>query len=447
MKLPEEEETETDSILSSSVISQIKSYYKFCPIDLTVVPQVNFRHFRFRLVDGSFYKVDRKIRDLKDLREHLVMEAPTDVYYSTACWLNPHLLGSRTEKDILKNVMISCDLAFDIDVSREIRTLDDARLQALALFDFLESKGINIRYSAFSGSKGFHVVCDDPWNAEITEENPMKRELEAVERRKKVVKEAKEENLLFDEKVTVDTRRIIRLPGTINSKSGLLCAVLDKKELRSGMEKILKSERQHSIITPRIPKRREMTHDFIVAKFLRRLGRMGVRPTPERGPCYCTFVTSNVPGTVLKIPVLEFGGWKKIEEVIDVVKKVQSHYALGDFFVFSDGSRFNAFSLKAVSRRRLEKILFAAGSMNLNACRKYGCTYTRVGKSIGLNGKVARKEPELVKVLESDLKGQVSKAHYEFFTSLGVKIRARGEKLNLSGAGKEKLELVHAIIE
>ena len=445
MKLAEEEETETDSILSSSVISQIKSYYEHCPIDLTVVPQVNFRHFRFRLVDGSFYKVDRKIRDLRGLREHLVMEVPTDVYYSTACWLNPHLLGSRTEKDILKNVMISCDLAFDIDVGGEIRTLDDARLQTLALIDFLESKGISMRYSAFSGSKGFHVVCDDPWSDEITEENPLKRELEAVERRKRVVKEAKEENLLFDEKVTVDTRRIIRLPGTINSKSGLVCAVLEKKELQSGMKKILKSERQHSIITPRIPKRREMTHDFIVAKFLRRLGRMGVRPTPVRGPCYCTFITSNVPGTLLKIPVLEFGGWKKMEEVVDVVRKVQCQYALGDFYVFSDGNRFNAFSLKTVSRRRLEKILFAAGSMNLNACRKYGCTYTRVGKSIGLNGKVARKEPELVKVLESDLKGQVSKAHYEFFSSLGVEIR--GEKLNLSGAGKERLELVHAIIE
>lgn len=445
MKLVDEEETETDSILSPSLRSQIKSYYKFCPIDLAVVPQVNFRHFRFRLADGSFYKVDRKIRDLSGLREHLARKAPTDVYYSTACWLNPHLLGSRTEKDILKNVMISCDLAFDIDVNGEIKTLEDARRQTIALIDFLESRGINVRYSAFSGSKGFHVVCDDPWNDEIMEENPMKRELEAVERRKRVVKEAKGENLLFDEKVTVDTRRIIRLPGTINSKTGFVCTVLDKKELQSGIEKILKSAQQHGNITPRIPKRREMTRDFIVAKFLGRLGRLGVRPAPERGPCYSTFITSNVPGTLLKIPVLEFGGWKKMEEVVDVIEKVQCHYGLGDFLVFSDGNKFDAFSLKAVSRRRLEKILFVAGSMNLNACRKYGCTYTRVGKSIGLDGKIARKEPELVGVLESDLKGQASKAHFEFFSSLGVKIR--GEGLNLCGAGKEKLELVHAIIE
>jgi len=289
------------------------------------------------------------------------------------------------------------------------------------------------------------VVCDDPWNDEITEENPTKRELKAVDKRKMVVKEAKMENLLFDEKVTVDTRRIIRLPGTINSKTGLVCTVLDKKELQSSMEKILKSERQQSIITPRIPKRREVTHDFIVAKLLRRLGRVGVRPDPKREPCYSTFITSNIPGTMLKIPVLEFGDWRKTEEVVHVIKKVQRDYGLGDLFVFRDGNKFEVFSLKAVSRRRLEKILFAAGSMNLNACRKYGCTYTRVGKSIGLDGKVACKEPRLVGVLKSDLNGQASRAHFEFFSSSGVKIQ--GERLNLCGLGEEKLELVHAIIE
>jgi hypothetical protein len=354
-------------------------------------------------------------------------------------------LGSRAEKNILKNVMISCDLAFDIDVNKEMKKLEDARLQTLALTDFLESKGIDVRYTAFSGSKGFHVVCNDPWNDEITEENPLKRELEAVRRRKRIVKEAKEKNLLFDEKVTVDTRRIIRLPGTINSKTGLVCTILDKEKLQSGIEKILKSERQHRIITPRIPKRREMTHDFIVAKLLGRLGRMGVRPDPKHGPCYSTFITSNIPGTLLKIPVLEFGCWKKTEEVVDVIRKVQCRYGVGDFFVFSDDRKFHAFSLKAVSRRRLEKILFAACSLNLNACRKYGCTYTRVGKSIGLDGKVVCMEPRLIGIFKSDLKGQASRAHFEFLSSSGVKIQ--GERLELCGFGKEKLELVHAIVD
>jgi hypothetical protein len=414
-------------------------------IDLSVVPAVKFRHFRFRLADGSFYKVRRKIHDSKDLHEHLARKSPLDVYYSTACWLNPHLLGSRVEKDILKNVMISCDLVFDIDLGGEIKKLEDARQQTNALHRFLESKGINMRYSAFSGSKGFHIVCDDPWKDEITEENPVKREMKAIERRKRIVREAKAEGIVFDAKVTVDPRRIIRLPGTINSKTGFVCTVLDKNELESDTRKIIKLARRHSITAPRIPRLWEMTTDFIVRKISGLMGRLGVRPKPDRGPCYSTFITSNIPRTRLKIPVLEFSGQRRIGEITSVIERVQHDYGLGDIFVFSDGDRITAFSLKAVSRRRIEKILFVARSLNLNACKKYGCTFTRVGKSVGVNGVVTRREPKLIKVLESDLQGQASRSHFEFLSSLGVKISK--ETMEFCGSGKENLELVHAIIE
>jgi len=440
-------EISMDSGFSPLLRSQIKSYYKSNPVDLATTSPVKFRHFRFRLEDTSFYKVKCKIRDSRDLREHLIKKAPLDVYYSTACWLNPHILGSRVEKDVLKNLMISCDLAFDIDRGGKLK-LEDARQQAIGMNEFLKSKGISVRYSAFSGSKGFHVVCDDPWNDEITEENPRKRESEAIERRKRIVQEAKEKGIVFDEKVTVDTRRIIRLPGTINSKTGSVCTVLSKKELESDIYEIVKLARRHAISTPRIPLRRrvrEMTHDFIMGKIPGLVGRLGVRPTPEERPCYSTFITNNIPGTRLKIPMLEFGGWRKIEEITGVIKKVQRQYGLGDVFIFGDGNRFTAFGLKAVSRRRAEKILFAAGSMNLNACKKYGCTFMRVGKTVGMNGKVTSREPELIRVLQSDLRGQASRTHFEFLSSLGVK--ASGEKMEFCGAGKEKLELVHAVIE
>ena len=326
--------------------------------------------------------------------------------------------------------------------------LEDARQQAIRMNEFLKSKGISVRYSAFSGSKGFHVVSDDPWNDEITEENPRKRESKAIERRKRIVQEAKEKGIVFDEKVTVDTRRIIRLPGTINSKTGSICTVLSKKELESDIYEILKLARRHAISAPKIPLRRrvrEMTHDFIMGKIPGLKGRLGVRPTPEEKPCYSTFITNNILGTRLKIPMLEFGGWRKIEEITGVIKKVQRQYGLGDVFIFGDGNRFTAFSLKAVSRRRAEKILFATGSMNLNACKKYGCTFMRVGKTVGMNGKVTRREPELIRVLQSDLRGQASRTHFEFLSSLGVKVS--GEKMEFCGARKERLEFVHAVIE
>jgi len=433
------------SVLSPFLRSQIKSYYESNLIDLTVIPAVNFRHFRFRLLDGSFYKVRRKIHNSEALLEHLVRKAPVDVYYSVACWLNPHLLTSRVEKDVLKNVIISCDLAFDIDYGEKMRTLEDARQQTITLNEFLESKGIEVRYFAFSGSKGFHIVCNDPWKDEIAEVNPIKREIKAIEKRKKIVNEAKTEGIIFDEKVTVDPRRIIRLPGTINSKTGFVCTVLSKKELESDARKIIKLAKRHTITSPRIPLIREMTMDFIRCKISGLLGRLGVRPTPYQGPCYSTFITSNIPRTRLKIPVLEFGDQRKMEEITGIIEKVQHKYSLGNIFVFSDGDRITAFSLKALSRRRVEKILFAAGSLNLNACKKYGCTFARVGRSIGTNGEIAHREPKLIKVLESDLRGQASRPHFEFLSSLGVKISREG--MEFCGSGKENLEMVHAIIE
>jgi DNA primase catalytic subunit len=432
---------------SPYLTSEIESYYRLHRIDLSVLSAVNFRHFRFRLEDGSFYKVKRKIRDSESLQRYLARKAPIDVYYSTACWLNPHLLGSRIQKDVLKNIMISCDLVFDIDQgAAKIRNLEDARRQAIALNEFLESKGIKVRYSAFSGNKGFHVICDDPWKNEILEQDSKKREAEAIEKRKKIIEETHKAGITFDEKVTRDPRRIIRLPGTINSKTGLACIPLSKMQLESKIRKIIKLAETYIAVTPRIPHRHagdDMA--FHACKIPGFMGRLGVRPKPEQGPCYSTFITNNIPHTTLKIPVLEFGCWKKIEQVISIIEKVQSQYHLGDVFLFSDGKKFTAFSVKAVTRRRVEKILLASGSLNYNVSKKYGCTYTRVGKSIDLNGKIARREPTLVKVIESDLLGQASRPHCEFLKSMGVKFGE--QEMTLCGSGKEELELLHAVIE
>ena len=350
-------------------LESIQLYYKSKLIDLRSVPDVNFRHFRFRLYDGSFYKVKRKIRDSTDLQESLVDLVPVDVYYSTACWLNPHLIASRLDKDILKNIIISCDLSFDIDVSKQIKNLDDAKYQAIILYDFLVSKGLKMRYSAFSGSKGFHIVCDDPWKSGVNEENPLKREMNAIAERKNIVKEVKENGVIFDEKVTIDTRRIIRLPGSINSKTGLICTLLSRKELELDIETILKLASRDRFFAPRISLRlREMTAPsaYKISGFL---GRLGVRPKPQISSCYSTFFTNNIPGTKLKIPILEFEGWMKKEKVFSIVDRVQHQYRLGDILLFNDADRFWAISFKAVSQRRLEKILFSSGSVNLNQCK------------------------------------------------------------------------------
>jgi len=425
----------------------IKSYYESTTIDLSVLSKINFRHFRLRLADGTFYKIARKIRSWKDLKQQLLNNLPLDVYYSSSCWLNPHKLGSRTEGKILKNIMISCDLVFDVDVNGEqIQSLEQARKEAVSIENFLLSKKINTRYLAFSGSKGFHVVSNDPWNENAGIEDPVKREKNAIEKRKEIVKEAKAQGLSFDEKVTIDTRRIIRLPGTINSKTGLTCTVLSHRQMKLDIKKIFKLVAANSTITPRIPNIGEDDQGLRPAKSLRdNNGRLGVRPPLTNQHYFSTFITNNIPNTQLKIPILEIGKWKSITAVCRLLQKIQNQYGIGDVFIFDDQDRYVAFSLKAVSRRRLEKILFNAGSLNLNACKKYGCTYFRVGSSIGLDGNVLQPAPKLIKVLKSDLHGQVSKPHFEFLVSVGINVEAPQQML--CGPTKDKLELIHSVME
>ena len=172
---------------------------------------------------------------------------------------------------------------------------------------------------------------------------------------------------------------------------------------------------------------------------------MGVRPKPQENITYSTFYTNNIPETRLKIPIIEFEGWMQREKIYSVIEKAQRQYGLGDIHVFKDDEKYWAVSIKAVTRRRVEKILHFTGSMNLNQSKKYGCTYTRIGKSIGVNGEILQNEPILIKTITSELHGQASKTHLEFFQSLGVPISQKN--ITLCGASKEKLELVHAIIE
>ena len=422
----------------------LKLFYASNLINLKPLPDVKFRHFRLRLLDGSFYKIRHKIHDSEDLRKCLTENTPLDVYYSTATWLNPHLIASRLDKDILKNIYISCDLSFDIDVSNKVKTLDEAKAQAIALNDFLELKGFKVRYLAFSGSKGFHIVCDDPWSSKENELEPRKREMKAIVERKKLVQEAKDKQILFDEKVTVDTRRIIRLPGTINSKTGLACTLLTRTELESDIETILKLATREGFSAPRISQRWEMTAPS-ANKISGLLGRVGVRPRPEENICYSLYYTNNIPETLLKIAVLEFEGWTQREKLYSIIEKTQRQYRLGTIYLFGDDEKYWAVSLKAVSQRRVEKILAFSGSTNINQCRKYGCTYTRIGKSIGVEGETVQREPELIKIVESDLSGQVSRTHHEFFASLGIPLQEK-DKI-LCGAGLDKLEIVHAVVE
>ena len=230
----------------------IRHFYRTAPPDLSCLSDLPHRHFRLFLPNGRFLKVDQRIRDAARLQSWLVRFAPRDVYYSVSCWLNPELLGSRYGTPLTNNIFLSSDLVFDIDRSPfTLHNLEDAKNDTLRLLEFLRENNYAVRYCAFSGSKGFHVVAHDPERYPCP--RPFDREDLATKTRSRLLERVAAEGIEVDRKVTLDTRRILRLPGTINSKTGYACTILDDTRIRQPVKEILKTVPRVSLSAPRDP--------------------------------------------------------------------------------------------------------------------------------------------------------------------------------------------------
>ena len=138
-------------------------FYQHHLPDLSAITDLPHRHFRILLPRGTFLKLQDRIRSGEVLRRWLVRYRPSDVYYSTSCWLVPENLGRRERTPISDNIFLSSDIAFDIDRSPfSMSNLELAQQDTLRMVTFCDENNLIVKYIAFSGSKGFHVVCADP---------------------------------------------------------------------------------------------------------------------------------------------------------------------------------------------------------------------------------------------------------------------------------------------
>jgi DNA primase catalytic subunit len=208
----------------------IRAYYQHHLPNLSPITDLSHRHFRILLPRGTFLKIPDRIRSPELLQGWLTRYRPADVYYSTSCWLAPENLGRREGTPLSDNILLSSDIAFDIDRSLfSVDNLEDARLDTLRLLTFCRDEDLPVKYIAFSGSKGFHVICADTVRYDAAD--PRVREDLAKARRKEILARVPEEGIDVDPRITPDTRRIIRVPGTIDSKTGYLCTVLNREQL------------------------------------------------------------------------------------------------------------------------------------------------------------------------------------------------------------------------
>ena len=244
----------------SSVIKwseeELSSYYNDNEIDISWLNKSSMHQFRWKSLKGPWFTSDRRISSSKKLIELFSNSMPTDVYVSTSSWLNPVNLPRIKDKKRPSPILLDHLVVFDIDIRPFcLIRLEEARKATLELRNWLVTNtDIKIRHITFSGSKGFHIIAEDPDRAPFSEPDPVIREEKVKSQRKRLLDQVIEAGHPVDKVVTADTRRIIRLPGTVHGKTGWICTILSEEWIElSVKEWINKIPRHKSAI--KIPKR------------------------------------------------------------------------------------------------------------------------------------------------------------------------------------------------
>ncbi len=223
----------------------IRAYYRqAAPESFTLPDQPTRRQFRLALKKPTgrlhFTKVDDRIRGGAVLKRHLERTAPHHAYFTTSTWLDPQRLGPRDLVRAKKpgytlahNVFLDQGLYFDIDVPGD---LAEAARQVLLLRDFLKERWGFARYRAvYSGSKGFHLYVEDfrIANFVTVEPDPRRREDQHPVVKAQFTNAALRAGIMVDAAVTLDPRRILRVPGTVHGKTLNLCEVVELTRVES----------------------------------------------------------------------------------------------------------------------------------------------------------------------------------------------------------------------
>ena len=420
-----------------------RSYYQHHPPDLTPISDLSHRHFRILLPRGTFFKIPDRITSEAALQKWLSRYRPSDVYYSTSCWLSPETLGRREGTPLSDNIFLSSDIVFDIDRSPfSPENLDEARKDTLRLLEFCKNESLPIRYIAFSGSKGFHVVCEDRIRYDAAD--PRVREDMAKARRKEILARVLAAGIAVDPKITPDTRRIIRVPGTINSKTGYVCTVLNEEQVRLPIREILKSVPRISLATPQIPLPGDDSslRGYRIISWL--CHRLGVRSKPPSPVTYNTFLVNAVPGIDRQIPVFIYPRRRNLTKIESELTWLHEVYGLSDIYLFESETEISALSLRTYPLRRLEKILKASTATNYGSLLKYRQLFFRVGETRDGNGNITAHAPVCIKIIPgspADNAHYVSGPHYRFLADF----IPPGNYLRMHGEGE--VFLTHTVIE
>ena len=164
-------------------------YHATGQIDLGWLNKPTRHQFRWRSLKGPWITSRRRISSGESLIRDFASAMPTDVYVSTSSWLNPVNLPRLKDKKRPDPILLDHMVVFDIDMRPFCRKkLDEARVATLELREWLLSNtDLEIQHVSFSGSKGFHLIANDPDRSAFSEPDAGIREELVREQRKELL--------------------------------------------------------------------------------------------------------------------------------------------------------------------------------------------------------------------------------------------------------------------
>jgi DNA primase catalytic subunit len=312
--------------MSEERSKELLAHYAQNPIDFAWIPSPNQHSYRWRTNKGRWVTARRRIRNHQTLAKAIGKDVVSDLYFSTSRWLNPIDLPRLRDKEQPHPILLDHLIVFDIDVAPlSLKNLEQARITAIDLHDYLaEDASIEFLSCSFSGSKGFHLFYLDMERDKFAIEDPKEREETVRESRKQLLKRVLEEGFNVDNRVTADTRRIIRLPGSIHGTTGYMCTVLGLEQLKKPLKDLLEDiPRIES--AQKIPKRARKLKKKAKKKkkSKQRKSIVDTRAVQQ----YMVEVSTHVPGTkdrsviMLWLPLAWGSGQKALETALDMINE------------------------------------------------------------------------------------------------------------------------------
>lgn len=207
--------------------NSLSDYYNSNPV-FELPSDSKFRYYRISFIDdddGVVYKtVRKKIRRSSDLLSVCKEYLPFAVYHSVSMFLCPTHITSRGGTDpscnskFLSNLFMYSDYVVDCDSPHCSR--DNLSLVFHTLSSLYSTPKIVV-----TGS-GFHFHVSTPFrHITSVHKNPFNRESKDRSLRKKLTRSLRSDGLLFDFPVSMDTRRIVRVVGSLHQSGKIISSL------------------------------------------------------------------------------------------------------------------------------------------------------------------------------------------------------------------------------